>query len=128
MQYLSLAQVIELYNRIIEQSGGTSGIHNIGALESALAQPRMAFGDQDLYPTIAEKASALAFSLINNHPFVDGNKRVGQAAMEIFLVLNGYEIQASVDEQEQIILRIAAGKIRRDELTDWIQYHMVAYR
>jgi death-on-curing protein len=98
-------------NFIIAQSGGLQGIRDSGALESALAQPRMTFGSRELYPTLVEKASALGFSLIQNHPFVDGNKRTGHAAIEIFLVLNGFEIDASVDEQEQIILQVAVGKL-----------------
>jgi death-on-curing protein len=98
MRYLTLGEVLELYHRIIRQSGGSQGIRDLGALESALAQPRMTFGNQELYPTVVEKASALGFSLIKNPPFVDGNKRTGHAAMETFLVLNGFEIDASVDE------------------------------
>ncbi len=78
----------------------------------------MTFGGQDLYPTIADKAAALGHSLIQNHPFVDGNKRVGHAAMEVFLVLNGYEISASVDEQEEIILSVASGQMSRAELAN----------
>ncbi|CAG0961509.1 partial Toxin Doc, partial [Anaerolineae bacterium] len=85
MRHLTLNQVLELYRRVMEQSGGAVGIHNLGALESALAQPRMTFGDAELYTTAIEKASALCFSLIKNHPFVDGNKRTGHAVMETFL-------------------------------------------
>ncbi len=77
MRYLNFQEVLELYNRIIEQSGGSAGIANLGSLESALAQPTMTFGGEELYPTIVEKASALSFSLIKNHPFIDGNKRIG---------------------------------------------------
>ncbi len=84
-------------------------MRDLGALESSLAQPRMSFGGQELYPTLVDKASALAFSLGLNHPFLDGNKRVGHAAMETFLVLNGYEISADADEQEQVVLRLASG-------------------
>jgi death-on-curing protein len=84
MRYLILSEVFELQRRLIERFGGSVGIHDLGALESALAQPRMTFGGEELYPTIVEKAAALGFSLIQNHPFVDGNKRTGHAAMEIF--------------------------------------------
>ena len=87
-------------------------------------QPQMTFGGQELYPSLAEKAAALGFSLVCNHPFVDGNKRVGHAAMETFLVLNGWELLAGVDEQEQMILRLAAGTLRRDEFTAWVQSHL----
>ncbi len=124
MRYPTLNEVLELYRRIMEQSGGSIGIHNLGALESALAQPRMTFGGEELYPTIVEKASALGFSIIKNHPFVDGNKRTGHAAMETFLVLNGYEIEASVDEQERIILQVASGELERDEFTAWLRGHI----
>ena len=104
MRYPTLSEVLELHEQIISRSGGIPGILNLNALESALGQPRMTFGGTDLYPTIAEKASALGFSLIKNHPFVDGNKRSGHAAMEVFLVLNGFEIRAPVDVQEQVVL------------------------
>ena len=98
MRYLTLAEVLQLNTSIIEQSGGASGILDLGLLESALGQCRMSFGGQDVYPTLAEKAAALCFSIVQNHPFVDGNKRTGHAAMEVFLILNGYELDADVDE------------------------------
>ena len=120
MRYLTLNETLELHRRIIEQSGGLAGIRDLGALESALAQPGMTFGGMELYPTLTDKASALAYSLINNHPFTDGNKRVGHAALEIFLVLNGYEIEANVDEQERIILGVASGDIQRTEFKRWL--------
>ncbi len=125
MRYLTLNEVLELYHRVMEQSGGAIGIRDLNALESALAQPRMTFGGQELYPTVVEKASALGFSLIRNHPFVDGNKRIGHAAMETFLVLNGYEIEASVDEQEQVILQVASGEMGRKAFTEWLRAHIV---
>jgi death-on-curing protein len=124
MRYLTLNEALDLHCRIIEQSGGLLGISNLGALESALAQPQMTFGGEDLYPTIVEKASALGFSLIKNHPFVDGNKRTGHAAMETFLVLNGYEIEATADEQEMVILEVASGELGREEFTDWLRSHV----
>jgi len=125
MRHLTLNETLDLHHHILEQSGGLAGIRDFGALESALAQPRMTFGGMELYPTLANKAAALAYSLINNHPFVDGNKRVGHAAMEIFLILNGYEIEASTDEQEQVILGVASGSIQREELQDWLNLHIV---
>ena len=90
MHYLTLNQVLDLHERLLERFGGSAGVRDLGGLESALAQPGMTFAGEDLYPTIIEKASALAFSIIQNHPFVDGNKRVGHAAMEVFLILTGY--------------------------------------
>lgn len=94
MRYLTLAELIELHRRIIEQSGGADGIRYLGLAESALAQPQMSFGGTELYPTLAEKAAALCFSLMMNHSFVDGNKRIGHAAMETFHVMNGFELDA----------------------------------
>ena len=125
MRYLTLNEVLELHRRLIERYGGSAGIHDLGALESALAQPRMTFGGEELYPTIVEKAAALGFALIKNHPFVDGNKRTGHAAMETFLVLNGFEIDAPVDEQEKIILQVASGELKREAFTGWLRARIV---
>lgn len=96
MRFITLAELIELHRRIIKQSGGGDGIRDLGLAESALAQPQMSFGGAELYPTLAEKAAALCFSLVMNHPFIDGNKRIGHAAMETFLVLNGYQLDANI--------------------------------
>ena len=125
MRYLLIEEIISLHAKVIAQSGGGSGLRDRGALESAVAQPGMTFGGEDLYPTVAEKAAALGHSLIQNHPFVDGNKRVGHAAMEVFLVLNGYEIAASVDEQEQIVLSVASSQMSRAEFSEWLNQHVV---
>lgn len=126
MRFLTLDEVMELHRLAIPQSGGSPGIRDRGLLESALAQPEMTFGGQELYPTLAEKAAALGYSLVMNHPFVDGNKRAGHAAMETFLILNGYEVAADVDEQERVILGVAAGEIGREEFTSWVKSHLVA--
>ncbi|HMO16291.1 MAG TPA: type II toxin-antitoxin system death-on-curing family toxin [Pirellulaceae bacterium] len=124
MRILSLAELIELHHRIIEQSGGADGIRDLGLAESALAQPQMSFGGMELYPTLAEKAAALCYSLVMNHPFVDGNKRIGHAAMETFLVLNGFELDADVDNSESVILRLAAGDLGRAAFTEWVVEHV----
>ena len=126
MRYLTLSEALELHRRVIGQSGGALGVLNLGTLESALAQPRMTFGGKDLYPSMIEKAAALGYSLIQNHPFLDGNKRTGHAATEVFLFLNGFEIRSSVDEQEQIILRVASGEMDRQALTAWLRDHVTA--
>lgn len=124
MRYLSIVEILELHDSIISSSGGARGIRDIGSLESAVNQPRLTFDRIDLYPDVVSKAAAICFSLVMNHPFVDGNKRVGHAAMETFLILNGYEIEAIVDEQEKIILDLAAGKLTRQELTSWLNDHI----
>ena len=107
MRYLTLGEVVDLHRAVIEATGGTSGIRDLGALESALAQPRASFGGVDLHASLPDKAAALCFSLVNNHPFVDGNKRLGHAATETFLILNGSEIDAPVDERR--LCRLASG-------------------
>jgi death-on-curing protein len=111
---------------LIQQWGGLPGIRDLGALESAVAQPRMTFGGEELYPDIPSKAAALAFSLIKNHPFVDGNKRVGHAALETLLILNGFELEVDVDETENMILEVASGQQGRDDLLAWIRQWIVA--
>ncbi len=125
MRYLTLGEVAELHRRVIDASGGSHGLRDLGSIESAIAQPRMSFAGEDLYPGLAEKAAALCFSLVKNHPFVDGNKRVGHAAMETFLVLNGFEILAEIEEQEMLILKLAAGDLERPDLVEWISRHLV---
>jgi death-on-curing protein len=125
MRYLSLREILELHDKIIEISGGAKGIRDIHALESAINQPRLTFNRTDLYPDILTKAAALCFFLVMNHPFVDGNKRIGHAAMETFLILNGFEIEASIDEQETIILDLADGKLDREKFTAWLNNHII---
>lgn len=126
IRYLLLAEVLELHRSVIEQWGGASGIRDLGALESALAQPRQSFGGQDLYPDLTSKAAALCFSLVLNHPFIDGNKRIGHAAMETFLIVNGSELGESVDEQERIMLNLAAGKLSREDFVEWVTQHTLS--
>ena len=124
MRYLSISEILELHDRIISSSGGSSGIRDLKALESAVNQPRQTFDQKNLYPDIVTKAAALCFSLVMNHPFVDGNKRVGHAAMETFLLLNEHEINASVDEQERAMLELAAGKMSRISFLEWLNNHI----
>lgn len=128
MRYLTLREVLELYYQIMKRTGGSTGVQNLGALESAVAQPRMSFDGEELYPTLIEKASALGFTLIMNHPFLDGNKRVGHAAKETFLLLNGHEIDATMEDQEQVILQVASGALGRKEFTDWLGRYVVERR
>ena len=117
--------MLELHRLLIDQSGGGEGLRDLGGLESALAQPRMTFDEKELYPTIEEKGTALCFSLINNHPFVDGNIRIGHASLETFFLMNGYELQATVDDAENVILSVAAGSLSREELLAWVRGNIV---
>lgn len=124
MRHVTLGEVVELHRRLLQATGGAAGIRDFAALESAVAQPKATFGGSDLYPTLAEKAAALCLALVQGHPFVDGNKRVGHAALETFLVLNGTEIDASTDEQERIMLDLAAGRLDHRQLTGWLRQHL----
>jgi death on curing protein len=128
MKYLTIEDIVRIYKRIILSSGGLDGIRDIGGLESAIIQPQMNVFGVEMYPTIAEKAAILAFSLITNHPFMDGNKRIGHASMEVFLILNGFEIIANVDEQEQIILGVAAGEIDKETFTNWVKTKITEFK
>lgn len=123
-RYLTSEEVLALHRLVVERSGGSHGVRDLGALQSALAQPQMTFGGQDLYPDLPEKAAALGLSLVCNHPFVDGNKRVGHAATETFLVLNRWELTADMAEQEQVILRLATGTLKREEFAAWLRSHL----
>jgi death on curing protein len=128
MRDLTIEQILRLHELALERSGGSPGMRDEGLLVSAVAQPRMTFAGQDLYPGLVEKAAALAFSLVCNHPFVDANKRVGHAALETFLVINGYELSAPVDEQEHLILGVADGSVSREALTEWVRAHLIPLR
>jgi len=121
MRLLTLEQVVLLHQRLLQQSGGGKGVRDIGILESAIAQPNMSYAGELLYPSLIDKVAALGFSLINNHPFIDGNKRIGHAAVEVTLLMNGFEIIASVEEQETIVLALASGKMDRSEFKQWLQ-------
>jgi death-on-curing protein len=124
MRYLTLGEVVALHRAILDVSGGAPGIRHLGGLESALAQPRASFGGAELHQSLAAKVAALGFSLALNHPFVDGNKRVAHAATEAMLMLNGLELAAPVDEQERVMLDLAAGLLTREQLTTWVEAHI----
>ena len=124
MRHLGVAEVIGLQRRLVAATGGYHGILDLGSLESALAQPRMAFGGEDLYPTVVEKAAALGYALIKNHPVLDGNELVAHAAMESFLVLNGFELEAETGDQERVVVALADGEIDRSALEAWLRAHL----
>lgn len=110
-RFLTIERVLLIYRYLIEQSGSTADLRDRGMLEASLAQPQMTFDGVELYLALTDKLAALGFSLIQNHPFVDGNKRIGHASMAVFLALNGFSIQATVDEQEAVIIAVASGQL-----------------
>ena len=125
MKLLSRRQILMLHSMLIAQSGGMDGLRDEGLLDSAVNTPLQAFGGQELYPTILEKAARLGYGLIHNHPFVDGNKRIGAHAMLVFLALNGIELEYTQRELADIILQVAAGEADYDTLFHWLVFHEV---
>jgi len=121
VRLLSLAEILDLHRRVIELSGGSLGIRDLGTLKAAVAQPRMTFDSQDLYPSLIDKAAALCFSLVMNHPFVDGNKRVGAHAGIFFLLANDEEPTFSGAELLHITLAVARGEVSAEALAIWLR-------
>ncbi|HEX5315392.1 MAG TPA: type II toxin-antitoxin system death-on-curing family toxin [Candidatus Kapabacteria bacterium] len=121
MEWLTLEDLFEIHHQAIFRSGGSDGIRDRGGLESALAQAMQSFGGIDLYPTFLDKVAALGFFLIRNHPFIDGNKRIGHAALEIVLQMNGYEILADETEQEAVILALAGSELSIESFNQWVK-------
>lgn len=123
MNYLTTAQVLFIHARLLIETGGAPGLRDLGLLESAVARPQATFGGEDLYAGVYTKAAALMSSLINNHPFVDGNKRVGVTATGLFLLRNGYRLTATNDEVEHFTLRVAQGGVAVEEIAAWLAAH-----
>jgi death on curing protein len=120
MKYLTTQQVLRIHARSIELFGGDTGVRDLGLVESALAQPRASFDGTELYPTLADKAAALAYSLVRNHPFLDGNKRTGYGAMMMFLGRNGHTIGAPLDDHASVFQRPASGELDREGFRAWL--------
>jgi death-on-curing protein len=119
--YLSVDQIAELHTSQIRSYGGRSGLRDRGALESAAARPAMTFGGEDLYADVCAKAAALLHSLVVNHPFVDGNKRVGAHAAALFLEVNGLVATFAPKELEDITLATARGELDAERLAIWLR-------
>ena len=123
IRYLTVDEILFIHKIGIEEHGGGDGILNRSAIESAVIQPQTAYFGQEQYPTLQAKAAALGFSLIMNHAFVDGNKRVGFTAMKTFLLLNEHSFKCTPDEGEQAILSVAKGEITIEQFAEWIENH-----
>ena len=123
MKKLTKEQILLLQQDLIEQTGGTAGLRDEGLLESALFTPFQSFDGNDMFPSLQQKAARLGFGLIQNHPFVDGNKRIGAHAMLVFLSLNGVELVYTQQELSDMILDVAAGKQSFEDMVVWIQPH-----
>lgn len=125
MIVLSKQQILLLHSQLISENGGSDGLRDVGLLESAINSPFQQFGNEDLYPTIQQKASLLCFGLVNNHPFIDGNKRIGAHVMLVFLALNGIELEYTQYELSSTILKLASNEISYQQLTRWIINHQI---
>ena len=125
MKILSKRQVLLLHQHLVKETGGSSGLRDEGLLESALNAPFQSFGDASAYPSLQQKAARLCYGLVQNHPFVDGNKRIGAHAMLVFLALNGVELSYTQRELADIILQVASGEKSYDELLAWILTHQL---
>lgn len=121
--FLTFAEVIEIHDYQIEHFGGASGLRDIGLLKSAIGMPSATFSGAFLHPTVYEMAAAYLFHLAENHPFTDGNKRVGAMAALVFLDLNGIDFDASDEEFTAMVLRVANGKMLKAEITLFLKKH-----
>ena len=119
--YLSVEQLLALHEAQVRAFGGSTGLRDRGGLEAAAARPQMTFGGEDLHPELADKAAALMHSIVVNHPFVDGNKRVGAMAAELFLAVNGVDLLASDEEIVETTLAVARGDVSAEALAIWIR-------
>ncbi len=121
--YLTAVQVLFIHARLLAETGGAPGVRDLGLLGSAIARPRATFDAQDPYPDLYAKAAALIVSLVNNHPFIDGNKRVGVTAAGLFLVRNGLQLRAGNVEIEQVTLEVAQGRLTVEQMAAWFRRH-----
>ena len=123
MRHLTPEQVLFIHARLIAETGGEHGIRDLGLLQSAVSRPQAGFDRSELYADIYYKAAALLESLVNNHPFIDGNKRTGITATAMFLKINDYSLTASNQEVESFMLSVAAGKQSVQTIADWLRLH-----
>ena len=124
MKILSAEQIIRMHSRLIDETGGTDGLRDKALLESALQTPFQSFGGIPMYPTLVQKAARLCCGLVQNHAFVDGNKRIGAHAMLVFLMLNGVMVDHTQRELSDIILGIASGSANSNDLEEWLDEHV----
>ena len=119
--FLSLAEVLEIHHDQIERYGGHAGLRDLGLLQSALAMPAAGFGGRYLHSDLLEMAAAYLFHIVQNHPFIDGNKRTGTVAAIVFLALNGIELQADETQLEQLVIDVAKGKAGKSSVADFLR-------
>lgn len=121
---ISIKETEIIHNILIDRYGGSKGVRDFGLLESALARPFATFDNQDLYPDPVEKAAAILESLVINHPFVDGNKRIAYTLMRLLLLENGVDIDASQADKYNLVISASTGAFRFEEIKIWIQSNL----
>ena len=119
--FLNLSEVLEIHQDQLIRYSGSAGVRDIDLLKSALSMPEATFGGEYLHTDIFEMAAAYLFHIVKNHPFIDGNKRVGAVASLVFLALNGYDFTASQDDFAAFVLAVAKGELDKAEVTDFIR-------
>ena len=122
---ISIKEVEEIHKTLIETFGGSHGVRDLAALDSALARPFQTFDNKELHPTTVDKAASLIESILINHPFIDGNKRTGYVLMRILLINDGIDIKASQQEKYDFVIDIASGKSKLEEIIDWLNIHVI---
>lgn len=123
MILLNIAEVVKLHSKLINKTGGSDGIRDMNMLESAVASVEARFGGYEKYPTIEEKAARLCFSLISNHAFIDGNKRIGIFVMLVTLELNDIKLNFTQAELIDLGLGVASHKYDYDDIYEWVIEH-----
>ena len=121
--FLTFAEIIEIHDYQISRFGGAAGVRDIELLKSAIGMPSATFGGEFLHPSVIEMAAAYLYHLVENHPFVDGNKRVGAMAALIFLDMNGFEFDASDEDFTAMVLKVASGEMMKSEISLFLRQH-----
>ena len=123
MIILNADEIIKMHSLLCRKTGGADGLRDRGLLESAIYSAQMTFGDVEIYPTIEEKCARLCYGLTSNHPFADGNKRIGVLTMLVSLRLNGIELKFTQEELIELSLSTASGKLTYDDILNWVRAH-----
>lgn len=121
MKYLLPEQILFIHSRLIDETGGSHGVRDLGLLQSAAARPKATFGGKELYHDIFQQAAAMMESLVKNHPFIDGNKRTAIISAAVFLQRNGYFLETTQEELERIAIKTATSEISVNELAKWFK-------
>ena len=120
---LTVSEILCLHQKLLDATGGLSGTRDLGLLESAVYSANQVFGEEEAYPTVEQRAARLAYAITQNHPFVDGNKRIGMLVMLMTLRLNHVQIQYTQAELIQLGLSVADNSYRYEDILAWINNH-----